>query len=101
MKLKKGDKVLVIAGKDKGREGPVEKVYPKSNRVLILKINVYKKHVKKSEQVPQGGTVEVPRPMDVSKVMLICPKCKKPARVGYLIEKGKKIRTCKRCKSQM
>lgn len=95
MKLKKGDKVIVIAGKDKGREGVVERVYVKQNKVLLPKINVYKRHIKKSESAPQGGMVELPRAMDVSKVMLLSPKTKKPTRIGYQINKGKKVRVAK------
>ncbi|PIV09496.1 50S ribosomal protein L24 [Candidatus Roizmanbacteria bacterium CG02_land_8_20_14_3_00_36_15] len=101
MKIKKKDKVRIIYGKDKGREGKVEKIYRKTNRVLILGMNIYKKHIKKSEKMPQGGTVELPRPLDVSKVMLICPKCAKSIRVSYLVEKKKKFRFCKKCKSKI
>lgn len=101
MKLKKGDKVKIISGKDKGKEGKIEKVYRKSNKVLILGINLYKRHVKKNEKLPQGGIVDVPRPIDVSKVMLICPKCNKLTRIGYKIEKDKKIRICKKCQSKI
>ncbi len=101
MKIKKGDKVKVMAGKDKGREGVVEKVYKKSKRVLIQKINIYKKHIKKSEKMPQGGVVEVPRPIDVSKIMLVCPKCGKTTRVGYKVEKNKKNRACRKCESKI
>lgn len=101
MKIRKGDKIRVTAGKDKGREGVVDRVYPKSGRALIQKINIYKKHVKKSEKMPQGGVVEVPRPIDVSKLMLICPKCGKQTRIGYKIEKNNKIRICKKCESKL
>ena len=101
MKIRKGDLVKVIYGKDKGREGKVEKVYPKQNKVKISGINVYKKHVKKSEQLPQGGIVELPRPLNVSKVMLICPVCKKPTRVGYKKEGKGKFRYCKKCDSKI
>jgi len=108
MKIKKGDKIRVTAGKDKGRDGVIDRVYPKSNRILIQKMNIYKKHIKKSDKMPQGGVVEVPRPLDVSKVMLICPKCGKLTRIGYKIEKnlpvskqGRKIRICKKCESKL
>lgn len=101
MKIKKKDKVKVIYGKDKGRQGVVEKVYPKTNEVLILGINIYKKHIKKNEKMPQGGKVDLPRPLAVSKVMLICPKCAKPTRVGYKIEKERKFRVCKKCQSKI
>lgn len=101
MKIKKGDKVKVIAGADKGREGLVERVYRKSNKALIPKINIYKKHIKKNEKMPQGGVVEAPRPLDISKLMLICPKCGKPTRIGYQIERDRKYRTCKKCESKI
>ncbi len=99
MKLKKGDKVKILAGRDSGREGVIERVYDKTNKVIIPEINKFKKHVKKSEQMPQGGIVDVPRPIDVAKLSLICPKCGKVARVGYEVKKGKKNRICKKCKS--
>jgi len=99
MKIKKGDKIKVIAGKDKGREGVVEKVYTKAETVFVPGVNLYKKHIKKNEKMPQGGVVEVPRAMSVSKVMVICPKCKKMTRIGYKAEKNKKFRICKKCES--
>jgi len=101
MKIKKGDKIRVMAGKDKGREGKVEKVYKKSNKILIPNINVYKRHVKKNDKMPQGGIVDVPRPLDVAKIMLICPKCGKTARIGFRVEKNKKFRVCKKCESKI
>jgi LSU ribosomal protein L24P len=101
MKVKKGDKVKVIYGKDKGRQGVIERVYKKSNKVLIPGINLFKRHLKKTEQNPQGGVVDVPRPIDVSKLMLICPKCGKPTRVGFKREKGSKVRYCKKCQSKI
>lgn len=99
MKIGKGDKVKIIAGKDRGKEGKVEKVYKKQNKALILGINIYKKHIKKSEKMPKGGVVEIPRPIDVSKTMLICPKCGKATRVGFAVKKNRKYRICKKCKS--
>lgn len=101
MKIKKGDKIRVIAGKDKGREGVVEHVYKKAGKVVIPGINLYKKHVKKNEKMPQGGVVEIPRSMDVSKIMLICPKCNKSTKIGYKLGKGKKNRICKKCESEV
>ena len=92
---------MVIAGRDKDQEGVVDRVYTGSNKVVAPGVNLYKKHVKKSEKMPQGGVVEVPRPIDVSKVMLRCPKCTKLTRVGYEVVKGKKSRICKQCKSKL
>jgi large subunit ribosomal protein L24 len=101
MKIKKGDKVKIIYGKDKGRNGVVERVYKKQNTVIIPGINVYKRHIKKNEKMPKGGIVDIPRAIDISKVMLICPKCKKITRVGFNIEGKRKLRICKRCTSSL
>jgi large subunit ribosomal protein L24 len=101
MKLKKGDKVKIVAGKDKGRDGVVERSYSKMNKVLIKGVNIYKKHIKKNEQMPQGGVVDLERPLDVAKVSFICPKCGEESKLGYNIEKGKKFRVCKNCKSKV
>lgn len=101
MKLKKGDKVKVMAGKDRGRDGMIEKVYQKQNTALILGINQYKKHVKKSEKVPQGGVVDLPRPIDISKLALLCVKCGAITRVGYEVREDKKQRICRKCKEKV
>lgn len=101
MKIKKGDKVKIMVGKDKGREGKVEKIYSKSNKLVIPGVNVYKRHIKKNDKMPQGGIVDVPRPFDIAKVMLICPKCGKTTRVAFKIEKNKKVRVCKKCNSKI
>ncbi|MBI4004774.1 50S ribosomal protein L24 [Candidatus Roizmanbacteria bacterium] len=98
MKIRKGDKVKILAGKDKGKEGIVEKVYKKQNTALIPNVNIYKKHIKKNEKMPQGGVVELPRALSLSKIAIICPKCGKITRIGYKEEKGKKVRFCKKCK---
>lgn len=101
MKLKKGDNVVVLAGKDKGASGKIERVYSKQNKVLIPKINVYKKHIKKSESAPQGGVVEVPRPLDVAKVGIKCGKCGKVTRIGYSAKGTMKVRICKKCNQEL
>ncbi|MGB9706844.1 MAG: 50S ribosomal protein L24 [Microgenomates group bacterium] len=98
MKLKKGDEVIIIAGKDKGRKGKIEKVFPKKGSVLIPGMNIVKKHVKPRKEGEKGGIVEIAKPIDVSKVALLCPKCGKPTRIGYLITKDTKERICKKCK---
>lgn len=99
MKLKKGDQVIVIVGKDKGRKGKIEKVLPRKNSVLILGINIVKKHVKPKGEGKPGGIVDVPKPIGVSKVAFLCPKCGKPTRIGYLLTKDKKERICKKCQA--
>ncbi|QQS43954.1 50S ribosomal protein L24 [Candidatus Roizmanbacteria bacterium] len=95
MKIRKGDTVLVIAGKDKGRTGKVDRVYPKQNKVVVESINMYKKAVPKTEQTPQGGVMDVPRPIQASNLMVVDPKTKKPSRVKYEIKDGKKERVFK------
>jgi len=100
MKIKKGDKVKVIAGKDKGQEGEVEMVNPKKKTVILPGINVYKKHVK-GFQGQKGGIYDLPRPLDVSKVALICPKCKKVTRVAYKFADNEKVRVCAKCKKEI
>jgi large subunit ribosomal protein L24 len=101
MKIKKGDKIIITAGKDKGRKGVVEKVYKNANKVIIAGMNLYKKHIKKNEKMPQGGIIDIPRPIDVSKLALMCSKCGKITRVGFKIEKNKKYRICRKCESKI
>ena len=101
MKIKKGDKIKITIGKDKGKTGVVEKVYKNSNKALMTGMNLYKRHVKKNEKMPQGGIVEIPRAMDISKLAIVCPKCTKVTRIGYMVEKGKKYRVCKKCDSKI
>jgi len=99
MKIKKGDKVRVIAGSDKGKEGIVQAVYPKINKVVVENINVHKRHKKPTQQTPEGSILDVYVPIDASKVALIDPKTKKIAKVGYKVEKdGKKVRINKKTK---
>ena len=95
MKILKGDTIRVMVGKDKGTEGKVEKVFVKQNKILVENINIVKRHIKKTEQM-QGGIIDVPRPIDVSKVMLVCPHTKKPTRVSYKFVDGKKVRFSKK-----
>lgn len=100
LKIKVGDTVKIVAGKDKGREGKVEMVLPKSDSVVVPEVNMYKKHVK-GQQGQKGGMYDLPRPLNVAKVALICPNCKKITRVGFEEVKGEKIRVCKKCKKQI
>lgn len=97
MKLKKGDQIIVTAGKDKGKKGKIERVFPKEGKVLILEVNVFKKHLKRRDEKHPGGIVEIAKPLSLSKVALICPKCGQPTRVGYRLTGREKIRICKKC----
>ncbi|NGM17239.1 MULTISPECIES: 50S ribosomal protein L24 [Eggerthellaceae] len=97
MKIKKGDKVRVIAGKDKGKEGEVTRALPKLHRVVVKNVNVAKKSMRPTQQNPQGGIVSIDAPIQVSNVMLVCPSCGQPTRVGKREENGKRVRFCKKC----
>lgn len=97
MKIKTKDKVRLLAGKDKGREGTVEKVFPKRGKVLVSRVNIYKKHAKSAPGRP-GGIIDLARPLSASNVALICPACGKLTRVGYRVNQDKKVRICKKCK---
>ena len=99
MKIRKGDTVQIIAGKDSGKKGKVQLTYEKTGTVLVPDTNLYKRHVKKSEQFPQGGIMDLSRPLHVAKVALICPKCEKVTRVGYQIVDGLKKRVCRKCRA--
>ena len=97
MKIKKNDNVLIIAGKDKGRKGKVLRAYPGEGKIMIEGINVRKKHVRPKRSGEKGQIVQVPLPINISNVKLLCPKCGKAARVGYNITEDKKYRICKKC----
>ncbi|HBJ9019932.1 TPA: 50S ribosomal protein L24 [Listeria monocytogenes] len=96
MHVKKGDKVKVITGKDKGKSGKVLAAFPKKDRVLIEGINMVKKHTKPSNINPQGGILNVEAPIHVSNVMLIDPKTGEPTRVGYEVKGDEKVRVAKK-----
>ncbi|MBQ0137867.1 MAG: 50S ribosomal protein L24 [Kurthia sp.] len=96
MHVKKGDKVMVISGKDKGKSGVILSAFPKKDRVLVEGVNIVKKHVKPNQLNPQGGIVSQEAAIHVSNVMLIDPKSGEPTRVGYTMEDGKKVRVSKK-----
>ena len=95
MHVKKGDKVRVISGKDKGKTGVILAAYPKDSRVLVEGVNIVKKHTKPSQVNPQGGIMSFEAPIHVSNVMPIDPKSGNPTRVGYSTVDGKKVRVAK------
>ncbi len=98
-KIRKDDKVMVIAGKDKGKVGKVLKIMHKKDRVLVEKVNMVKRHTKANPYTQQaGGIVEKESPIHISNVALMCDACAKPTRVGFKeTEDGKKVRFCKKC----
>lgn len=97
MKIKKGDNVLITAGKDKGRTGKVLKALPKERSLLVEGINLRKKHARSKKSGEKGQIVNIPAALNISNVKIICPRCGKAARVGYKIEGEKKQRICKKC----
>ena len=98
MRIRKNDQVLVTNGKDRGKKGRVMKIYPSKSHVLIEKINYARVAVRKSQTNPQGGIVQMEKPVSISNVQLICPRCGKPTRVAYtLLADGTKQRSCKLC----
>lgn len=100
MKIKKGDKVQVLLGKDRGKDGTVEFVRASDKRVFVGGVNLYKRHVKKMGEKP-GGIINIPKSLNISNVGLICPNCKKVTRVGYQLTGGVKVRICKKCQKEI
>lgn len=102
LSIKKNDTIIVLAGKEKNKQGRVLSVSPLKEQVLVEKINVIKRHMKPSRKYTQGGIIEKEAPLKVSNVMLICPKCSKPTRIGNtVLQTGKKVRVCKKCREVM
>lgn len=97
MRLRIGDEVIVTAGKDKGKKGKVDRVLPRASKVSVAGINMYKRHSKANGKVKQAGVIDIVRPISVGNISLVCPKCKLPTRVGYVIKNDKKSRVCKKC----
>ena len=98
MKIKKGDNIKVLTGKDKGKTGKVEKINPESGMVTILGINESKRHVKSKSQNEKSEIVTITKPLRAANVAVVCPNCKKTTRVGIKMENGKKVRICRKCK---
>lgn len=96
--VRRGDRVLLLSGKDKGKKGKVITTLPDAGRIKVEGINIIKKHAKPTPKVPQGGIREMEGAFAVSKVMVICPACSKPTRVGKKVAAdGRRVRSCKRC----
>jgi large subunit ribosomal protein L24 len=101
MKIRKGDNVKILSGKDRGKTGKVTRVLPKEKKAVVEGINLVKRHARPKRQGEKGQRISVPAPVDMSNLMLICSKCSKPTRVGYKIGEKDKFRICKRCKSEI
>ena len=101
MNIRKDDKVVVISGKDKGKQGKVLVADPKAGKVIVEGVSVAAKHQKPRKQGEQGGIIKMETPIYACKVMVVCPKCGKATRVAHKIEDGKKVRVCKKCGAQL
>ncbi|MDD4271520.1 MAG: 50S ribosomal protein L24 [Patescibacteria group bacterium] len=109
MKIKKGDKVKILTGKDKGKIGKVLQVFQSANRASIEGLNLLVKHMRPRKQGEKGQRIEFPAPINLSNVILVCSKCDKPTRVAYKylevtknnVKRKKKVRVCKKCKQVM
>ena len=101
MRIKKGDTVKVLSGNDKGKTGEVLEVIPKTQKVVVKGVNIRKKHVKPRKAGEEGGIIPSEFPIHSSKVNVICPKCQKATRVGYIVENNEKVRVCKKCGAKL
>lgn len=97
MKIKKGDTVKILYGKDRGKLGPVVALDSKKQRVIVEGLNLYKRHLKGDGRTRTSEIITIEKPFPISKVMLVCPLCNKPTRVSFKLEKEQKIRICKKC----
>lgn len=101
MRIKKGDTVQVLSGNDKGKKGEVLEIIPKTEKAIVKGVNVRKKHVKPKKQGEEGGIIPVECAIHSSKLNVVCPKCNKPTRIGYSVEKDEKVRVCKKCGAKL
>lgn len=101
MRIRKGDQVQILSGKDRGKRGKVLRTLPKAGRVVVEGLNLVKRHKRPRKGGEKGQRVEVPAPLSISKIIIICSHCGKPARLGYKITGKEKIRICKKCNSEV
>lgn len=99
-KFKVGDEVLVTASRDKGKKGKIQKVLTSENKVIVSDVNIYKRH-RKATRNQKAGIYEITRPVSVANIAIICPKCSKLTRVGFVTEGKNKLRICKKCKGKI
>jgi large subunit ribosomal protein L24 len=98
MRIRKGDTVIVTSGKDRGKKGKVRRAIPNEDRVIVEGLNMIKRHSRARRAARQAGIIELEAPLHVSKVMLVCEKCGKPARIAFrFLDDGKKVRICNSC----
>jgi len=97
LSIRTGDKVRLLAGKDKGKEAKVLAVFPYSQRVIVERVNMMKKATRPTQKNPKGGILEIEAPVHVSNVAIVCPKCSQATRIGRRRDDGTRVRVCKKC----
>jgi large subunit ribosomal protein L24 len=101
-RIKKNDTVMIMKGRDRGKTGRTMKVIPKEDRAIVEGRNLVKKHARKTQQNPQGGIIQIESSISLSNLMPVCPKCNRPARIGFSVQKdGNKVRVCRECKEEL
>ena len=101
MKIKKGDQVKILSGKDRGKSGKVLRVFSQDKKMIVEGLNLIKKHIRPRKEGDKGQRIEVPAKINISNAMLVCSKCGKSARVGYRISGENKVRFCKKCQAEI
>ena len=101
MRIKKGDTVKILSGNDKGKTGEVLEIIPKTNKIVVKGVNIRKKHIKPKKQGEEGGIISVECAIHSAKANVVCPKCGKATKIGYVEEKGEKVRVCKKCNAKI
>lgn len=101
MKLRKGDTVKILSGVDKGKTGEILEVMPKTNKIVVKGVNIRKKHIKPRKQGEEGGIIPSECAIHSAKANIVCPKCKAATKIGYVEEKGEKVRVCKKCGAKL
>ena len=99
IKFRKGDQVIITVGKDAGKKGKIEKILPKHSSVFLPGLNIYKRHMKKRDEKHQGGIIDISKPIPVNNIALICSKCGKQTRIGFVNKGKEKFRVCRKCKA--
>jgi large subunit ribosomal protein L24 len=101
MRIKKGDQIKILSGKDRGKTGKVLRSLPSKGKIVVEKLNLVKKHQRSKKQGQASERISIPMPLNVSNAQLICPKCGKPSRIGKKEVDGKNVRICKKCQAQI
>ena len=101
MRIKKGDNVQVLSGNDKGKTGEVLEIIPKTGKIIVKGVNIRKKHIKPRKQGEEGGIIPLESAIYSDKVNVVCPKCNKPTRIKYEMDKDKKVRVCQKCGAKL